>query len=113
MEEARDEAATTEDMAVESIVEGEQHIGALHHELKDAHWQLGKRRGVAFYKEFKRFQCNLQCSSQVAYEFGYEIATGRFKAKSPTSSGTKSPLDALRLGIQNSRGLVYGAFLRR
>ncbi|RWV84478.1 hypothetical protein GW17_00053803, partial [Ensete ventricosum] len=42
MEEARDEAATTEDMAVESIVEGEQHIGALHHELKDAHWQLGK-----------------------------------------------------------------------
>ncbi|RWW86752.1 hypothetical protein BHE74_00004459 [Ensete ventricosum] len=42
VKEAQDEAAMVEDIAVKSIAEGEHQYEALHRELKDAHWQLGK-----------------------------------------------------------------------
>ena len=46
---------------------------------------------MASYKESKGFRCGVQRPSQVAYEFRYQVATNRFKARFPDLEVDEDP----------------------
>ncbi|RWW09494.1 hypothetical protein GW17_00027019 [Ensete ventricosum] len=68
-----------------------RHLRDSQHQLKDA----GAKEAIAEYKDSSNFKLELQRSSQVSYEYGYQVVLAQFQDKYPDLEVEENPFTSL------------------